>query len=687
MLLSTIAISTITKNRIQISLPWFVLSLILIVSFVIRSRYLWMRAMIYDEGHWLMFAVLSNAGYTPYTTTFVGIPPLALLTIQLGAKLFDVTLGVRYPMMLFSLLGITSLFCAFQPRKSIFNLVTGLLAAIFFSFDLESFRGSGTFMGEVPAVSMAILSFVLAQQYHQERRLFWLMLSGLAFGLSLALKLFVVFFPALMGLVILLTIIQGMEGFKISVIGRLIVAGLTWLSGVIIPWAIFMMFYDPQAMYQEIFLFRLAYRDVNLSQSAIIVENSLGVIQMMVDRLPLVIGAIVGSIIGWRERRSDVWLWLAWLILAIGPLVWQSPLRYRYSVILLPPLAALSGITVTYLAYWLFQWLQSKRVDRISELAIVSLLAGIIILAFAVPVKSLSRPPDPYTFPDLNFDIVEYIKQTTVENDCIVTDDQRFAFASNRLVPAALSETAQGRLATGWLTTEDIVREIEQHECAAVVYMVDYFKTYLPDLSSKLRDLYFLEITYDENFIVYSVKKQITSQPAISLEAEFGRTIALKGIDLASSPWQPGQEIHLGTYWMALQPPEQAYKIFVQLRNDRNETVATFDYFPFAAPNNRYRLLPEFEYQYRIVPHLTTQMVSAEDIAIYPAKGMLPMNAWPVGRVIREVKTIRLPMLTPGNYDLYLGLYDPDTLSRLPVSESGEGDTLWLAQIEVTEKK
>ena len=677
-----------TKQHIQTILPWVVLFVLLAVSFWLRSQYLWIRSMTYDEGHWLMFAVLTNTGYAPYSETFVGIPPLALLVIQLGASLFDITLAVRYPMMLFSLVGIGSLFWLLQPWQSLTNLMAALLAAIFLSFDLVYFRESSTFMAEVPAVSMGLFSFALAWQYGINQKMAWLFLSGLAFGLSLALKIFMVFFPALMGL-FLLAIIFKQGGLSLSTLWQALVAGVVWAVGVAVPWAIFLVFYDAQAMYKNIFLFRLAYRDVVLSQENVLPENMLGVARMLTNRLPLVIGAAAGLVAGWRTQKSGRWwLWAVWLVLAGVPLLWQAPLRIRYAVILLPPLAALSGIAVAALVHQLFRWTQAKRLGWVGGLLALAIPATIIAWAFIVPARDLARAPDPYTFPNLNFDVVDYVEQTTTPNDCIVTDDQRFAFAINRLVPADLSETAQGRLAAGWLTTDEIVAQIQQYDCPAVVYMVGYFDWFLPELRTKLRNLYYLEITYDEDFVVYTAKKQVNLQPAMPLEARFGDLFALQGVDLTPSPWQVGQNIKLATYWTALQHPGQAYKLLLQLRNSRDETVATFDFFPFAAPGQRYKLLSPQEHEYRVVPTINLELVSAQDIAVYPTKGLVPTNVWAVGDTLREITTLKLPVLTPGTYNLYLGMYDPDTLARLPVQQASQAsDLLRLGQVEVVESK
>src|SRR3712207_3099304 len=101
-------------TRIKSNEPKLVTFLILAYLFVVvlspQLFYTHTVPLEYDEGVGVMFGTLAALGHTPYTETFVGIPPLALLTIQLGVILFGDSLTVRYPMILYSLMGIITLF-------------------------------------------------------------------------------------------------------------------------------------------------------------------------------------------------------------------------------------------------------------------------------------------------------------------------------------------------------------------------------------------------------------------------------------------------------------------------------------------------------------------------------------------------------------------------------------------------
>ncbi|MCB0165458.1 MAG: glycosyltransferase family 39 protein, partial [Anaerolineae bacterium] len=565
------------------------LLLVLAGAFWLCSRYLWANGITYDEGHWLMFGLLAHADYAPYREIFVGIPPLALLVIQLGAALFDVTLAVRYPMMVLSLVGVAALYGSFLPWQGTIPFWSGLLAASILAFEPQFLAGSATILAEAPAISAAIVSFVLALAYQRGGGRVWLFLSGVAFGLSLALKLFAVFLPGVIA-VLLVIVALTHPGEPISRrLRRLGIDGLLWSLGVLLPWLILALMYDLQAMFHQIFLFRLSFRELNFVEGeAKFGEHLVVVGEMLRRRWPLLLGAAAGTWLGWRQRRPDIWLWAVWLGLAIVPLIWQAPLRDRYVVMLLPPLAALTGYA---LACGLAK-LSASLVNKGPWLRPVVLLAAVlglygVILTPAIRLAS-ARPladPDGYIFDYLTTerrDAIDFVRTTTFAGDCIITDDQRFAFAADRLVPPWLSETSDARLMARWLIdTDDIIRQAAEYNCPATVYVYRRFRDHLPDLAERLRQLYFLEIAFTDEVRVFTGLKSVTTPPSQPLAVTFGETIALQGLDLTPRPWMPGQRVQLATYWSASQPPPRSYKVFLQLRHDQGEVVASYDHFPF----------------------------------------------------------------------------------------------------------
>lgn len=618
----------------------------------------------YDEGTNLMFGQLANAGYPPYSVTFVGIPPLGLLTIQWGIKLFGITLAARLPMMVYGVLGVAAVFIAFYPWRGQKHLAAGFVAAVLLASTPEYMAGASSIMLEVPAVALTLVSLVCFLQYQTRRRLVWLPVSGVIFGLSLSLKLFMVFFPVLIGGLLLARMVLDESRFSwLQVTRRVLIPAGLWGLGVAIPWLIFGAFYDVPAMVEQIFQFRVVFRDWNLGRGASGLKNILEVGQVLAAHPVMVTAALLGLVGGGREWRKEAFLWLGWALLAVIPLAGQFPFRLRYGVMLLPPLAALSAVALVNGATILGRQLKPGRYAAQSgPLATTLVVAGGLgwLAATAAPLS-----PSPDIFPDLNLEAVQYVWQNTTPDDCIITDEARFALAANRLVPPKLSEASIARLSIGWLTTGDVIRQLDVYQCPAVVYAGRHFAEYLPDLHEQLRSRYFVKITFGANVMVYTILKHNSRPPSVPVEVVFGKRIALTGFDLTPPTWTPGREVRLATYWTAIAPVSESYKIFVQVRNSRGQTVVSADHFPFPAPDGNYHL------SYHLSPdEREIQRFSPADIALYPSRGMLPTNGWSAGRRVREVIAFTLPHSMPeAMYHIYIGLYRPETGERLTVNE------------------
>jgi hypothetical protein len=116
---------------------------------------------------------------------------------------------------------------------------------------------------------------------------------------------------------------------------------------------------------------------------------------------------------------------------------------------------------------------------------------------------------------------------------------------------------------------------------------------------------------------------------------------------LPQSTIAPGETLHVNLYWQAIAPPGDHYRAFVHL-TDGSTLWAQQDEEPACR---------------------------------------LPTPIWRAGQ--RGMGQFRLPVspdTPPGRYPLIIGLYQTDTLERLPVTAGAgqTGDTfLWLGDVEV----
>ncbi len=132
--------------------------------------------------------------------------------------------------------------------------------------------------------------------------------------------------------------------------------------------------------------------------------------------------------------------------------------------------------------------------------------------------------------------------------------------------------------------------------------------------------------------------------------ASFGGQILLRGFRLASTTAKPGDRVRLVLYWEAQTRPPRAYTVF--------NHVATPD---------------------------DTQIWGQHDGQ--PVGGQYPTNQWRPGETVADVHELQIrPDAPPGTYDLLTGLYELQTLQRLPVEREGQAatDRVVLGQITIT---
>lgn len=127
----------------------------------------------------------------------------------------------------------------------------------------------------------------------------------------------------------------------------------------------------------------------------------------------------------------------------------------------------------------------------------------------------------------------------------------------------------------------------------------------------------------------------------------FGADIGLYGYEVA----QTDTAVNLTLYWQTINRPPENYRLFVHLVNEAGEIVGQIDPLP--------------------------------------GNGLRPTKGWRPGEVITDQPILSLPPdLPPGTYTLWLGLYQPDTGARLPVTVKGDGvadGRLLLGTIDIPE--
>jgi len=145
----------------------------------------------------------------------------------------------------------------------------------------------------------------------------------------------------------------------------------------------------------------------------------------------------------------------------------------------------------------------------------------------------------------------------------------------------------------------------------------------------------------DQVYVLLPKRKAIAipAKPDTQVEARLAGQVELTGFSLDQAALLRGAPAQLTLFWKLLQPMGADYKVFVHLRDRTGRTVAQADHIPSEA------------------------LVA------------LPTSTWREGEIVPDVSYLQVPADTPpGEYQLLVGLYNPDTLERLPVEGDSSGE-------------
>jgi 4-amino-4-deoxy-L-arabinose transferase-like glycosyltransferase len=166
-------------------------------------------------------------------------------------------------------------------------------------------------------------------------------------------------------------------------------------------------------------------------------------------------------------------------------------------------------------------------------------------------------------------------------------------------------------------------------------------------------ELFFIQQVFAQMDVVYRAggvlvflsrpyPQPVPIEPPFIVNANFDNMIQLGGYSLDLETIAPDGTVQLGLYWRPLADQfTRVYKVFVQLRGDQDQIVAQADHFIFEGL-------------------LTGLMIDQHR----------DQKEW-----LRDTAHLNLPPALPsGTYRLLVGLYDPETLERVPIvaDQSGE---------------
>ena len=429
----------------------------------------------YDEGTYLATARLIRQGYGLYTEVAATHPPLFFYTLTSAFALpGNPIMWGRLIILLFSMVGLlATAFIAQQLGGKWAGLLTLVLLALHPTFWIYS----RVVTGNVPSLSMAMLSLWLLLQYQAQQRKGWLLASGAAMGLGLGIKFLPMYLLPLAPLLIFFTYHPRLDlNFKFNWKNLLADIALWGFSSLFVLILLLLPF-DRAAVWQNIVAIRFQ------SQSTHLVEQPnwlLVTVNLLITFGGYSLLALTGLFYQWRKTRwQSAWM-LSWITLNLLVLLTYSPLWPHFFVTLTFPFAILSGVSLKAIGGHL-QKLRRKRPDfsPLNALAI----AGLLWLILATPknmmtnLKFMVAPTPPGYLETLDF-----LQQNADPARYLVTDEQLFFALSNVRLPPEVSDTSNLRIVTKPITGAELIALTEKYRPQIIIFGADgRFQRHLPD--------------------------------------------------------------------------------------------------------------------------------------------------------------------------------------------------------------
>lgn len=455
----------------------------------------------YDGGVYLESARMVSSGYAPYREVFAAQPPLWLELIRGAFAIFgrDILAG---QLLTVSALVATAVAVGFIVLgtggwlAAVLALVTILLSPL-------AFFWSRQITAELPSAAFAALALALATRNASGGTRMWLAAGALAIACALQVKLFGLYaLPS----VLLIAAERWKSAGQLS--QRLWHIAVDATLTVAIVFAVVIMValaYDLQKVWSQAVAFHLASRvDLGLQRNWDLIMATVAHEPAWSSILPLAACAALEPWVGWAA--------LVWLAITLAGLLIQQPLFSHHVVSLIPPIALAAGIglgALWKLATRLRAAPPGVRAGRHCALAAGAALSLTCFILFVVICcaaiagrgrqlrRLASRHP-----PSEDLAIASELERLTQKADMILTDAQGIAFQTDRAVPPWLADTSQKRIVNHYLTTAEVISQVERYHVKTVLLWTGRLDR-LPGLVTWLEKTFPSQRKYGANRTLY----------------------------------------------------------------------------------------------------------------------------------------------------------------------------------------
>ena len=455
----------------------------------------------YDEGvYWQSLLAMSH-GQSLFTGIFSSQPPFFLLSIYPLYRLFALFLGenleaARLAIAVYSLMGLVAIYAA---ARIIGGRLVGLLALALLVVDPFYLKESYTLQAEVPSLAWELLALALVvaavhgtNRSAAGRRGLLLLLSGVAVGLGVLVKLFDVFVLVPIVLYLLAPVaavwqiqerrlrFQGWKSLRLALspfIADLALVGcgiVVALLVVLLPFAA-----SWGTLFDQVIRYHLSAGQY--------VARSLGynikLLLAATTEYPLVILALISTLAAVNRRSWIIVPPLIWFLVCLAFLLKQQPLFGHDLILLVPPLVLLASLIMYQFQAVSFALPSiSNPAEWVPEHIYAALIAGVLLLGLLIGgVIAHRNAVSP--LPEASVAMASALRAATLPSDLVASDDQYIAGLANRDVPPQLVDTSQVRIESRYLTASQVESIISKDDIQVILFASGRFAI-IPGFSS-----------------------------------------------------------------------------------------------------------------------------------------------------------------------------------------------------------
>ena len=447
-----------------------------------------------DEGIELMKAMLVERGYSLYGDIWSDHPPLFTYFLATAFHFFGLKVGVgRFVALVFSSI---LLWAAFQLMRSVWNKGYALAAVLLIFLLPKYMLLSAAVMIGLPSIGLAMLSLLFLTYWHLRSKYYWLILSAVALGLSILIKIFTGFLAPIFLAGILAQGILSQPHLRSR--RKILVPAIIWA-------AVFSAFTLASGF--------LLIGPGNVSQllephlAATTIEDFrnndiLTIHWHLRQSLPTLFLALLGSLFTLRSKRWLGLYLLAWGITAYVLLSVHAPVWDHQQLLVTIPAAPLAAVAVYEAATLIWKIVQTHYSASLQGFLRTAAILGLFLLLFTFrtpePISLMSPQP---SLTNSEFELGPLTEKFFVkmlkfapQTNWVVTDLPMYAFRARLPVPPNLAVLSSKRMTTGNLTEAQIMQTILMYRPEQVLFG----RFAYPNIDTYLRENYRLVHSKDE---------------------------------------------------------------------------------------------------------------------------------------------------------------------------------------------